>query len=51
MKESERYALVGEMMKLPEADRNFALGYAAGVLAKASEAKKPQKPTREKKPA
>lgn len=48
MEESDRYALISEMMKLPETDKSFVLGYAAGVLAKASEAPKPQK--RKRKP-
>ena len=45
----DRCKLIEEITKLPEADKNFALGYAAGVLAKTSETSKPQKRKRTKK--
>lgn len=48
MKEFERFELIAEISKLPEADRQFVLGYAAGVLAKATEPPKPKR-RREKK--
>lgn len=44
----DRCKLIEEITKLPETDKSFVLGYAAGVLAKASELPKPQK--RKRKP-
>lgn len=43
MDEIERFDLIAEIAKLPEADKQFVLGYAAGVLAKATESPKPTK--------
>ncbi len=39
----DRCKLIEEIAKLPEADKNFVLGYAAGVLAKATEPPKPKR--------
>lgn len=43
MSNEDRFALLAEIAKLPEADKNFVIGYAAGVLAKTSEPQKQQK--------
>lgn len=39
----DRCKLIAEISKLPEADKQFVLGYAAGVLAKATEPPKPKR--------